>query len=76
MPKIKEHLGQRKEVSETKIKSYSRKNIKSAGNDREFIFRKKSLTSSDPKGGCRGFPHTSVILSNCHTEVGKRINLT
>lgn len=87
-------------MSETKIKSYSRKNIKSAGNeiisnefvggnltdihidrfiiknDREFIFRKKSLTSSDPKGGCRGFPHTSVILSNCHTEVRKRINLT
>jgi hypothetical protein len=99
MPKIKEHLGQCKEVSETKIKGYSRKNIKSAANeiisnefvgsnltgihidrfiiknDREFIFRKKSLTSSDPKGGCRGFPHTSVILSNCHTEVGKRINL-
>lgn len=26
---------------------------------------KYAFTSSDPRGGCRGFPHTRVNLSNC-----------
>lgn len=86
---IKEQLGQCKDVTETKIKGYGKKNkhlrvlkkrhsywqIYHKG-DREFIFRQKSFTSSDPKGGCLGFPHTSVILSNCHKEVRKIINPT
>lgn len=34
-----------------------------------FHDRTSALTSSDPKGGCRGFPHTRANLSNCQMKI-------